>query len=582
MAKIKGRIIDSSTRAWIADVISNYEGGVYATYTYVDGSLALRDASIAWLDTNKLGIDSSLSDLSDVSTDQPATNQVLGWNGTIWIPVDSSSVGGGTSYAYVDGSLAARDASITYLFNWNIDQDGSITALFNENDVQNIELIRLDGSIGVLFTEDLRLDASIADLYNTKLGTDASLSDLSDVDTTGVGGAQDGSALVYDSGTETWVAGVAGGGGGLTDVSMGGISDTSLGTVTDGDLIQYTGATYDNVTPVDISTLTLDASDYFIQGVGNLVEVSTGGIGAPQDGSALVYNSDGYWEYGVAGGGGGSDTFAGLTDTSVGTQANNDGLLYNSTTSTWDNVATIDISSLYYSQDYLDSSISQLALEDIRQDGSITYLFENAGEKAFRDLSDVSISTAEVGDLTQMVDGSTWENITPVDVSSLTVDISSLVVDASEYFVQKSDLGYGQMYINSGTYDQSIPSGSTLAVMTGWTADVSKNVNMDASEGYFWPTAGGLYKVAGSFSVTSNTNNVTLTGSFFRNETHITPISFQRKIGTGSDVGAMGFAGIITMDADASISMRMKHDSGGAVTVRIVEGNINVHRIGES
>jgi len=292
----------------------------------------------------------------------------------------------------------------------------------------------------------------------------------------------------------------------------------------------------------------------------------------------------------------GVTTFSALTDVSISSKSNNDGVLYNSTTSTWDNVATIDISSLYYSQTYLDSSISQLALEDIRQDGSITalfvedirqdgsitYLFENAGEKAFRDLSDVSISTAEVGDLTQMVDGSTWENITPVDVSSLTVDISSLVVDASEYFVQKSDLGYGQMYINSGTYDQSIPSGSTLAVMTGWTADVSKNVNMDASEGYFWPTAGGLYKVAGSFSVTSNTNNVTLTGSFFRNETHITPISFQRKIGTGSDVGAMGFAGIITMDADASISMRMKHDSGGAVTVRIVEGNINVHRIGES
>lgn len=67
-------ISDLSTNIWnyqsIQDAsISALEAsiGTSMDYAYVDGSLALRDTSIAWLNTNKLHSDASISDLSDVS-----------------------------------------------------------------------------------------------------------------------------------------------------------------------------------------------------------------------------------------------------------------------------------------------------------------------------------------------------------------------------------------------------------------------------------------------------------------------------------------------------------------------------------
>ena len=74
--------------------------------SYVDGSLALRDASIAWLISRNYLKESSIN--LDTSS-----GFAWGLNGLLYI--DVSVVAGGVSKVYVDDSLFLRDASIAWL-----------------------------------------------------------------------------------------------------------------------------------------------------------------------------------------------------------------------------------------------------------------------------------------------------------------------------------------------------------------------------------------------------------------------------------------------------------------------------------
>ena len=814
MADIQGRIIDSSTRAWIADVVVTTTG---ASYAYVDGSLALRDASIevlfiendaqdvsiAWLNSEKMGAaynnvgdgeeiifqlgTTPLGWTPDLYTIKGGTDIEVSTNITEGLIINYTGGSADVTFAYVDGSLATRDASITALFVENDNQDSSIndiwleiatldssiTYLYNWNDILDasvgalvLEDIRQDGSITTLFNEDIRLDGSInalfiendnqdvsiawldtnkleqvtdtaytggigwyrstanniaylkkfepstnihyqdygdwvsiwvddpgtsaayvdgslaardisiAWLYTNKLHSDASLSDLSDVDTASVGAAQDGSALVWDNGTSTWIAGVAGGGGGLTDVSMGGITDTSIGTVIDGDLLQYTGdtSTWDNITPVDISTLVIDASDYFytktqtdasfalissiptdfysqayVDGSLNvkvnrtLFDSSIGALTLEdlrQDGSittlfiendaqdiSIAYlDSSVTWLYENQGVG----TFEELSDVSINGRSDGDSIIYNNDTSTWDNIATVDISALYYEKTYIDgslnlkvnrtlfdSSIAALVLEDIRLDGSITslfgtqtiqdasityldssvtWLYENT-TGSLADLSDTSVYSAIVGDLIQITDGSIWENITPVDISTLTLDASEYflqILDASTTYLKQTDAStiyrkkgndsYGQLYIHDASLVKSIPTGTTYIPLGPWTvSDISSNMTYDPSRYFMKPQVTGKYRVNAHISFATDTNSVTTRGVVFQGGVEKNWLHFADFRGVGANIiQSSSITGIIDVSvADTSIGFRIKHDDGGTVVYTIYYANFNISRIAD-
>jgi len=94
----------------------------------------------------------------------------------------------------------------------------------------------------------------------------------------------------------------------------------------------------------DVSIAWLNANKWIDASLSRLSDVSTGGIGSAQDGSALVYVDAGaYWTYGVAGGGGVTDlSLGGLTDVKV-TDASLYEVIQVNEAGTWDNRATIDI-----------------------------------------------------------------------------------------------------------------------------------------------------------------------------------------------------------------------------------------------
>ena len=125
---------------------------------------------------------------------------------------------------------------------------------------------------------------------------------------------------------------------------------------------------------LNINKLGIDAS------LSRLSDVSLGGIGSPQDGSALVYDASGaYWKYGVAGGGsgpGGDASLGGLTDVSLGGLTNFDAIVYNSSSTDWENVTTLEAANILQSKatNTSPASSSSGTIGDMAFDASYFYI----------------------------------------------------------------------------------------------------------------------------------------------------------------------------------------------------------------
>ena len=160
---------------------------------YLDGSLALRDASISDLYSQVIDLETSIgildqNKLNHIAWDGQGTNIIqhsgLGTNYAVLKGIDASdnitiTSDGSTIYiaatdtssgdwkTYVDGSLASRDASIDKLFQQNLDQDTSII---------NLDLLAQihEVSLGNLTSQNITQDASI-DLINSTYFPEASL-----------------------------------------------------------------------------------------------------------------------------------------------------------------------------------------------------------------------------------------------------------------------------------------------------------------------------------------------------------------------------------------------------------------------
>jgi len=124
---------------WAGGVLEVSVGVGDVTQAYVDGSLALRDTSIAWLNANKL---------------------------------ESSDLSGYATTTYVDGSLAYRDTSIAYLKNWNTSQDASINLLSGrvddaETDIDNLKVYNNEQDVSIAWLNANKLESSDLSGYAT-------------------------------------------------------------------------------------------------------------------------------------------------------------------------------------------------------------------------------------------------------------------------------------------------------------------------------------------------------------------------------------------------------------------------------
>ena len=93
------------------------------------------------------------------------------------------------------------------------------------------------------------------------------------------------------------------------------------------------------------------------------------------------------------------------------------------------------------------------------------------------------------------------------------------------------------------------------------------------------PAQAGTYLINFSMSFTHATNNALVHISAFNStdNTELTNIETERKIGTGGDFGNVGGTGIVVLDANDKVSLRAKADNTGNLTVN--HGNFNIIRI---
>lgn len=144
------------------------------SFEYVDGSLNQRDVSIAWLDDNKIDI----AVLPTLATKFYVDGSLNARDLSINYLYQQTSLG--VSKIYVDGSLAARDASISNLYSIKankIDVDASLL-LYATNASTGLALAQRDVSIAWLNTNKVN---KFGDTMTGTLNINASLNVLNDV-----------------------------------------------------------------------------------------------------------------------------------------------------------------------------------------------------------------------------------------------------------------------------------------------------------------------------------------------------------------------------------------------------------------
>lgn len=114
--------------------------------------------------------------------------------------------------------------------------------------------------------------------------------------------------------------------------------------------------------------------------------------------------------------------------------------------------------------------------------------------------------------------------------------------------------------------------------LTGWTEGQSVATTLDA-DSTILVSENGFYLISFSMSFTHATNNSVVHICVFNStdNTELTNIEAERKIGTGGDVGNVGGVGLVQLSANDKICVRVKSDNTGNLTVN--HGNLNVIRI---
>jgi len=355
------------------------------------------------------------------------------------------------SYATLSGKvIILKDATEIHSIQSAFDKVFVTAGVQNHNDLSNIQ----GGTSG----EYYHITATQSGDWVGKAYVDGSLNAKQNIipDGTFLKESSLGAGLVWNAG--------------LLDVSVEGVSslslltDVSLTDISTGQLLIFDPSAnlnkWKNTTPVDISSLTLEASLYFVSGKGLLGDVSIGGIGAAQDGSALVYKAGGFWTYGIAGGGAG------------------------------------DVTKVYVdgSLALRDASITALFARPV-PDVTKAYVDGSLATKLGTDasisrLSDVSTAGVATGNLLSYKANNHWEPIAPVDISSLTLEASLYfytqeAIDASFALKSAVDSSFGLFYTKTAV-DASfaLKNTSIVEVSTGYTVqevDNNKIIQADAS-----------------------------------------------------------------------------------------------------
>ena len=190
--------------------------------------------------------------------------------------------------------------------------------------------------------------------------------------------------------------------------------------------------------------------------------------------------------------------------------------------------------------------------------------------------SDYSLVYSSVNDSFQIVNGATVDTDIRVELDSAGI---------VQFFNRIKHPGvYGSIYVNDGSTAQTIATGTTPVVLTGFTTDgLSSNVENDAANDKITITKAGVYKVGYSCSFASPT-----AGSIW----HVVPAingvvqvqaESHRKIGTANDVGSMSGIGIIDVTTVPwDLDLRAHHNNGGSIDFEPEDMSLVAEYLGET
>jgi len=123
---------------------------------------------------------------------------------------------------------------------------------------------------------------------------------------------------------------------------------------------------------------------------------------------------------------------------------------------------------------------------------------------------------------------------------------------------------FGQIYAHDGSDTQN--PGVTYALMTQWLSDglSSAGVTPDQANNKISiaATALGIYKVSLSLSY-SGTGSSDWVCAVFWDGTECDQVEFQRKLGTGGDVGSGGAIGFVDVTGAGDFDVRVRSDGAG-------------------
>ncbi len=137
--------------------------------------------------------------------------------------------------------------------------------------------------------------------------------------------------------------------------------------------------------------------------------------------------------------------------------------------------------------------------------------------------------------------------------------------------------GYGAIYLHGGSTAQTSIS-ATPAKVTGFASNgISSGTTPDHANDKITILTAGDYLVAGAVSF-SGTLSKTFFVEIYKNSTG-TEYAFERKLGTGGDVGAAPVGGLITLAVNDEISLYVSSSDGGT-SFTPQEASLIVTRVG--
>jgi hypothetical protein len=160
-----------------------------------------------------------------------------------------------------------------------------------------------------------------------------------------------------------------------------------------------------------------------------------------------------------------------------------------------------------------------------------------------------------------------------------TSDESSLEVSDGTDWLRVGPSDYGQIYTEGGAGSQTITTAGTYEKVTQFANNgESRNMTNDQANDQITIDNVGMYLVTVNMSYTG-TNNSTITVRIRWNGVDQTQIEFQRKLGTGTDVGHSAATGIIDVtSASQNLEVFWTADSNGDA-LGVVNASLVVSRL---